>query len=179
MLQNYSDSSNCLKMVCKLIAYFLLFSQMLFSFNLVTGSSKSSKAECFNRWQKDANCLLQQGHWVVGSTMNYTFMTALSKFSPNEQWGNCTHNEMPYVWESKKSCVKIAIKPAYSQRDRCRIVRGRNIMVVGDSISDEFFVTFASAAWQPKTIIDLADIVHLESFRFYNKTSRQHGKYIF
>jgi len=65
-------------------------------------------------------------------------------------------------WFSKKNCSKARTFPGqryvwqprgqrqqrnFTRDTLCRVVRGRHVIVVGDSIADQFFITLLQAAW--------------------------------
>ena len=135
----------------------------------------SNKASCHDRWQSEIKCVLQEGQWAIGKTMNYTYYPSLVKPTAKDNWSICKHRVMPYVWKSNPKCTEAKLTPTYSQSEICSIVGGRNVMIVGDSISNEFFVTLAASAWLPSIPLVSTNIVHLDSFIRYDKHGNKIG----
>ena len=153
------------KFAILIVAYWLTF--------MVVSTKPNSS--CYTRWQQEINCVLQEGRWEVGQTMNYTYYPSLIKPTIKDDWSICKHRIMPYVWRSNRECSASTIKPTYSQDEICSIMGGRNLMIVGDSINNEFFVTFSSAAWLPGIPMVPANIVHLDSFIRYDIEGKKIG----
>lgn len=111
------------------------------------------------------DCVLNYGTWVSGSFVTYDFLNVLKK----SNWDTCNREVLDYVWKfpshcnkeylhqlslrppeaSSSSTLSLGLQPSYSRSDMCSILSGKTIMIVGDSISNEHFVTFASALWPP------------------------------
>lgn len=124
--------------------------------------SKTVSGKCISKVQRDMDCVLEQGQWVDGKFEDFKFLTVLQK----SDWESCNRPMMNYVWKPPSSCSKIRLKPAYNREEMCEIVGGKTIMIVGDSINNQFFVTLASALW-PAEVKEPVD----EDFIHYDKTT--------
>jgi preprotein translocase subunit SecG len=126
-----------------LVAAFLFLASL--SVLLASSSSDASAVQkCVAKVQKSMDCILSSHNkWVDGKFIEYKAIKTLAK----SNWENCNRPVQHYVWNHSTTCSKAKVKTAYSRDEMCRIVSGKTIMIVGDSISNQFFLTFASALW--------------------------------
>jgi hypothetical protein len=105
--------------------------------------------QCLDVRQKNIDCFTKNGFWTEESSKdNYYFIPFnLRKRAHNELWHLCPFPYRAWVWKSNCSCNDVPIKYKYYRSDLCEIMNGRNILVVGDSMSNEFFISFASMFW--------------------------------
>jgi hypothetical protein len=107
------------------------------------------KLNCYERRQNVTDCICREGHWTSSNNpTQFKYPDAVKKGGTLEKWGECKIPPPPWVWKVETSCTKKSIPVrAYSSEIMCQIIRGRNILIVGDSISNEFFHTFLGLAW--------------------------------
>lgn len=69
-------------------------------------------------------------------------------FCSHESWEKCNRPYNPWIWQPDEHCkISHKLKLVYTRSDVCSIMQGRNVMIVGDSINNEFFITFVSSIW--------------------------------
>lgn len=107
------------------------------------------KLNCYGRRQNVTDCICREGHWTSSNNpTQFKYPHAIKKTGILESWGECKIPPPPWVWKVETSCTKKSIPiRAYSPESMCQTIRGRNILVVGDSINNEFFHTFLGLAW--------------------------------
>jgi hypothetical protein len=107
------------------------------------------KMNCYERRQNVTDCICREGHWTSSNNpTQFKYPDAIKKTGILESWGECKIPPHPWVWKVETSCTKKSIPVrAYSPESMCETIRGRNILIVGDSISNEFFHTFLGLAW--------------------------------
>jgi hypothetical protein len=104
---------------------------------------------CYEKRQKVTDCIHREGHWTsTNHTTQYKYPDAIKKPTITQRWGECRIPPPPWVWKVNASCTNKSIPvKAYSPETMCEIINGRNILIVGDSINNEFFHTFLGLAW--------------------------------
>jgi hypothetical protein len=142
---------------------------------LATGNTyyTSKQLKCFNKLQADLDCVLENGSWEPGEMMDYEYQSTYSsaayarwilwllycdseplmKTAKKEAWFDCGREVSKYVWQwDDSACAHTSahINPVYSREQMCTIMRGRNLMIVGDSINNQLYVTFGNY-----TIVDV------------------------
>jgi hypothetical protein len=124
-------------------------------------TNKPVSPNCISKVQRSMDCILSSDNeWVAGKRMDYDYMKVLSK----SEWDTCNRPVHEYQWNFSSSCAKHSLKKMYSQQQMCEIVSGKNIMIVGDSISNQMFVTFASMMW-PSVVLAPTD----DNFQHFDK----------
>jgi hypothetical protein len=104
---------------------------------------------CYERRQNITDCIHREGHWTSTNNPNhYKYPDAIKKSILIQRWGECDISPPKWIWKIKSSCTqKLSPVRAYSPETMCKIVNGRKILIVGDSLNNEFFHTFLGLAW--------------------------------
>eukprot|EP01041_Mallomonas_annulata_P006595 gene6595-13350_t len=119
-------------------------------------SSFRTSSEFLSTKQKKIDDMLLSGNWVLEHNTLPT--VAIPDFFNSRRWstGTCANStnyvNQKYIWKSNNPLYKNNLL----KDDVCNVVNGRNILIVGDSISNEFYITFVSAmgAVYPRTNMD-------------------------
>jgi hypothetical protein len=131
----------------KEIVFCVFLSLMLLTFSVAVAKKHQAKtvsAKCVGKVQKDMDCILGKGgQWVSGKFAPYEYAELLHKSG----WEECNRPVLDYVWNFSTSCSKMNLKKAYSRDEMCEVLSGKTVMIVGDSINNQLFVTMASALW--------------------------------
>jgi hypothetical protein len=112
---------------------------------------KPLSQNCIAKVQRTMDCVLSgpKSRWVNGQRINYDYMKVIGKSG----WDTCNRPVADYVWNHSTDCARHHLKSTYSRQEMCKIIQGKKIMIVGDSINNQLFVTFASMMWPPSSIV--------------------------
>jgi hypothetical protein len=130
---------------------------------------KPLSQNCIAKVQRTMDCVLSgpKSRWVNGKRINYDYMKVIGKSG----WDTCNRPVADYVWNHSTDCARHHLKSTYSRQEMCKIIQGKKIMIVGDSINNQLFVTFASMMWLLITeqTIDITNVIqaysHQDIFR--------------
>ena len=103
--------------------------------------------------QKSIDDVLINGTWVVGNDVIFNWWENNTRYQmvgiDNEGWqsrSDChksgSFKGQKYVWKPKNNALSVSKK-----KPLCDIVGGRDVIIVGDSMSAQFFMTFLLNIW--------------------------------
>lgn len=105
----------------------------------------------FRRLESEIHCLLRHGSWVRDLPHERTSTSC--RMEPFSNWNrvkgdlSCSNASQSegnlFKWHSNPNCAQKLLP--FSRDHFCDILNGRNILVVGDSISEEMFFTIFTA----------------------------------
>lgn len=99
----------------------------------------------FQQLESEIHCLLRHGSWV--RDLPYERKSTSCHIEPFSTYNRCSNASQSegnlYQWHSNPNCAQKLLP--FSRDHFCNILNGRNILVVGDSISEEMFFTIFTA----------------------------------
>lgn len=94
----------------------------------------------FDSMQKEIDCISINGNWQFNPSIQYTNISCKS-FHSLHNCNNSTMNNTSYKYDRKINENKCNIKKLeyFSVENLCLIMNGKSMLIVGDSISQDFF----------------------------------------
>ena len=102
----------------------------------------------WNNLQKRVNCFAGLGDWEA-SQLNRLHVNCDNAFAHAGECGRSNVSKVNFDWKaSSPDCTEDAVFQRFTAKDMCEIMDGKNLMVVGDSLSTEFSVSLKNRFYE-------------------------------
>lgn len=110
---------------------------------------KDFETEDFVRLQRHLDKAFQQGQWQKFSETNEFFSlfsypcTTIDEYSSEECLDSFQNQGLRWIWKPSHS----RFAEEFALESFCEVINGRDVVIIGDSSSEAFYISLLSAAW--------------------------------